>query len=1043
LVAWEKKKINSILETIPLLSKLVVDNLIKNFDKNGHSLLNNLNGVIGITVKLFGQQLLDRYFDSRSEKKLDNYGLQVYLLGACEQVEESLKYIDDVELDLSSRTHVVQTFEEILKEKQSSIEKLELSLYFIPQKHPAIVLVRNVCEEVLGTFLTSSNKGSTLDSFVKHFNSNIEKKVKVQFGDEYEKHLKEVEEVWTKTNLGQLLTDMKELEKIGFLEEESIKYQETFAFWNEVENYREFDVDNKYIENEDELFPIEELINVYFGNNNDNIDKLLFVVADFGKGKSVMLKQLASKHAKRFEQRGDCAIPLYFNLRDFDSYNLGSTYGVISDYLSKKYGIDVEEDDFQQREYLFLIDSLDECGSLTEDRVDKVISSVKKIQNINPVKCRKNRIIISSRPIEHGLKKHMNSNSPYIIKNKENRPISYYISIYGFKKYQFNDLILDSLRRAMPLIPTSYDGLSKHIISAINDARDIDIYSTFLKEKLLSKSELKRPIFAYMIYKLILNKADLSYSNKVGIYLSFINVLTKEAKYINEVKNINIKDEFRFRNVLHATSALWMYETHRNGQGFLKKHDISNTIDGSVIQKTDLHKMQKYQEVEEVEFLSQSYFGQQGDTFYFQHQSFAEILLAEYYLKLFLHYSLDESANIDEIRIRLFLGNPTEQTIDFLVGLLQLLRETVGEKSDETTLKKRRLLFPALASLCTSEYSKGLYSQYIKYRWYDTVRFDLNSVEPPQSLLENWIITDEVISKVIKLSLDILGSKSRFLLTNIYRQESSLFKNEVVQISDELNQIPPDIDKWLALLVGNTLLNDESKKVFFTSEIREVQVLFSLLKNWNNYTGNAAPTWGTGLFRGLMVNPGNETTQSFILQNLNLSKIDFSYSQLNKLTVSSCDMFACNFKGATLIGGFLNEVSLNSVSFVDSQLVDTTISLSRLWGCNFENISSHKLSIEVCEIDQGVMFPHELSQLLCESEFVGLGLVNFGGKSYFGDECNNEHIDDIIRLLEPFLKIVTKQMSISGVDIKSWFIFSNEENERFFEKRINEVLGHD
>lgn len=99
---------------------------------------------------------------------------------------------------------------------------------------------------------------------------------------------------------------------------------------------------------------------------------------------------------------------------------------------------------------------------------------------------------------------------------------------------------------------------------------------------------MKRPIFAYILYKLIINKEELSGTNKIGIYLSFINLLTKEAKYMESVKVINLLDEFRFRNILHSTAALWIFENHiGKSRSLLTKENISNTLEGAVIDKND------------------------------------------------------------------------------------------------------------------------------------------------------------------------------------------------------------------------------------------------------------------------------------------------------------------------------------------------------------------------------------------------------------------------------------------------------------------------
>lgn len=1053
-IAWKKTKIINIKETIPLISKLTIENLKNNFDENGQTLLNNLNGTIGIAVKLFGQQIIDNYFQKITDEKLSNFGIGIYFKAACEQAETSLKNIEHHSLDFSTRKDIFDRFEEIFRQKQNSISSSDLILDFTPRRHPAVCIVREICVTILEEQISNdSSKQEAIDSFIKDFNSNIEGMIVSFFGEDYEKHIKEIEEKWTKSSEGKLLNDMLKLQKIGFAQNEDLKYQETYAYWKKVDDYRNTtDIDNKSATDikkfeEEELFSIDKLIEDYFENEEDSIEKALFIIADFGKGKSVFLKHKAYTLAKRYEQRGEGFIPVYFNLRDFDTYDQGSSYGIISDFLGKKYGIDVQNEEFQKNQYFYLIDSLDECGNLTEDRIDKVIMSIKKIQNINITKCRQNRLIITSRPIEHGLQKHLNSNRPFIMNNAENRPISHFISIYGFKREQFNDSIMDALGRAMPLNPDEYTGISKNIIEAIRDRRTFDIYQELLEVNLLTNSELRRPIFAYMLYKLILSKANLSYSNKVGVYLSFINVLTKEAKYIDAIQEINLKDEYKFRNILHSTSALWMYETHRRNQGFLKKQDISNTIEGMVIDKEDHTTMKKYEEVVNVEFISQSYFGQKGDTFYFQHQSFAEILLAEYYLKVFIHYALDEASRVDDVRIRLILGNPTEQTIDFLIGLINLLRESVSSDPDDFTIHKRKLLFPMLASLCISDFSKGLFSQHLKFKWFDNFIIDKNTTEPPAELLNKWAITKEVIEKIISLACNIINSKTKFLLTKVNSYHSSLFNNEVVQINDDLSNIPPDIDRWISFLMGNYLYNNENKKLFFSSKFTENKIIFDMMKNWNYFFDYASPTWGRNLFRGMIMSydlsleeesykqfediiHGSGLSSFNYINGYNFEEMDFSHSVLSNLLFSHCNFLKASFIEAKFVRVTFSSSNMRSSSFRKSTFNRTAFKMCRLDDIEFNDIKFTKLTLEICEIVQGVFIPQQLSAIL---KGTSSGLADFGGKSFISTNDNYKIIPVIFQSIEPLIKWILRKGFSNIEEINSWFIFeSNNDKETFY-----------
>ncbi|MGV7116039.1 NACHT domain-containing protein [Paenibacillus kyungheensis] len=1030
-----KKTLERVKDTIPFIATLATNNLKKSFDENIQGALDNTSGLIGIAARLFGQQLIDNYFEKLTEKKLESFGLGIYIKSAFDQIQDSLKEIENDDLLIKDRSLIINHLEIEFQNKQENIENTELTLSFIPKSHPAVQIIKETFESLLFKYINKDDKKVIIDSFVKNFNENIEKKVKENFGEDYDKHIEEVGEKWSNSREGKLINEMISLKRIGFTKDEDMKYQETFGYWKPVEEiFDQENLDSRHAESnsieefENSLFLVNDMIDVYFPDK-DNIKKMLFIVSDFGKGKSVFLKQYAAQLAKLYQQRGEGEIPIYFNLRNFDEYDQGSSYGVISDYLAKEFGIDVEEKEFQNNQYFFLIDSLDECGSLTEEKIDKVVKSIQKIQDIKPSICRQNKIIVTSRPIQNVLTKHLNKYNPYKINNREDRPINQFISIYGFKKEQFNDYLTSSLNKISITEKFSeYTGISELIINAIKNNEDIDIYDQFIDHNLLTYSELRRPIFSYMLYKLIGNNTDISNTNKVGIYLSFVNVLTKEAKHVDSTKEINLKDEFKFRNILHSTSALWMYENHSKGSGFLKREDISNTIASEIIDRNDQQKVKQYEEVEGIKFLSQSYFGQNGDTFYFQHQSFAEILLAEYYLKIFIFSALSETATIDECRIRLLLGNPTEQTIDFLSGLLQLLKESVSNETNPIILKTRKLLFPMLASLCTPDYSKRLYSESLNATWFKTVEYESNSIEPDESLLTNWVVTDSVLKKIIDLSKKIIESKSNYLITNLKSTNTSLYKDEVIQISDDVNQIPPDVDRWLALLVGNRLYNNDEVKTYFSSNINNYNLLLNMLKNWNYYSGSSAPRWGLSLFKGINIfdeqsSDSNSEIHSKGLVSLNLSQIDFSYSNIASFKFNNCILLGTNFSEANLVDISFTASNLHAASFKECSFKRIVINSCNLMNVNFNGIDPENIYIGLCSIHQGINFPYDLLLIIIrnsKNHFAKRRLTDFGGKIYLSDTY--DILESIFSVLIPFLEFIINNDLGTKDELKKLFI---------------------
>ncbi|MCD7977081.1 MAG: NACHT domain-containing protein [Tannerellaceae bacterium] len=566
-----------------------------------------------------------------------------------------------------------------------------------------------------------------------------------------------------------LLLDTFRLKQIGFEKNENLKYETTYGSWKPVDSHiGEEYIDHEKIEEiENNLKSVEDLIEEYFSIDPQNhLEKILFIIADFGKGKSVFMKTYAAKLAQKYAEEKEGFFPIYFNLRNFKQYLNTDHLGVINDYLLTEYGININSDKFRNKKYVFLIDSLDESGELNQASIQAVISSVKQIQNLNRELYRTNRLIITSRPFSDGLKEVIHIHKPYCLKEEE-REIPHYISLYGFKKDQFNNWLYDTLKKKAPHEKSKLVDFVDQIYKDIQSQKKTDIYQQLLENGTLQVSELRRPIFAYMIYQLILNNIDFLSVGKIGIYLSFLNLLTKEAKHINDPHyKISLQEEFEFRNLLHATAALWMYERHNGNQGSLKKADLCRLLDGESKydkNKSDKEILQDYANkgATDIQFLSHSYFGENNNTLHFQHQSFAEILLAEYYLKIFIKFALDENPDVDEARARLSLGKPTEQTIMFLKSLLQLLRETAIPDPTPEVIEKRKLLFPFLSSIAISK-NNFLFSPAMHYDWYRNCHFTPSSTEYPRETLENWYMDQEKINKILDLSKKIIESPNFF-----------------------------------------------------------------------------------------------------------------------------------------------------------------------------------------------------------------------------------------------------------------------------------------
>jgi hypothetical protein len=493
----KKQILEKITESLPDMLKDFADASKDNFDTHGQEILSNSTGLVATGIKLFAKPAIDKYFEKLTAKKLENYGLAIYTKAALVQAVESLEEIND-ELNDSFNVKVIESE---IKNIAINSNSDNLLLVFRPKNHPAVILVRECFENALRICDTST---LAIKNFTKHFNENIADKIKSTFGNDYDGHIEEIKEFTLKDNETDFLLDMVKLGRIGFKENERLKYEKTYAYWRKVSTFKVNDSEES--ESNLKLQPIENLINDYFNqyDSENSLDKILFVLSDFGKGKSVFLRHYTAKLAKNYLETQNGLFPVYFNLRDFGNYSSEPKLGVLADYLETKYAIKIENEYFKNRQYIFLVDSLDESGELTKANVDKVIASVKKIQQLDKELCRTNRIIITSRPFDEGLESQLNNHKPFIIGNKESRDIPYFVSVYDFKKEQFNEWLTDTVMHHLGQNDIEATGFAQDVISAIKNRQEIDIYDNLLNNNTLSASELRRPIFAYMIFQLIM-----------------------------------------------------------------------------------------------------------------------------------------------------------------------------------------------------------------------------------------------------------------------------------------------------------------------------------------------------------------------------------------------------------------------------------------------------------------------------------------------------------------------------------------------------------
>lgn len=989
-----KNTINHLVEKLPDLSDFIFDKI-----KSSEVSYDDAKGVVGICLKLFAKPLTDAYLDRVSKGKLDNYGFATYMKAGLLQAEKSIQ-----SLELDNRCDLNETVISKIEEQLASFNKECKSRYkimsFDVSNNPILFYIKELYVSVLTALNLPKEK---IDEFRKLYNQSIEPTVKDSFGEEYSSHLDEIRENWLKNAEIKFLGDMISLSRIGFKDDEDFEYKTTYAKWEKVYNFRKNDNEeaeqNRYINLDDkedfekELSDINLLVDEYFKESEENyLNKILFVISDFGKGKSVFMKNFASRLAKEYLNKSEGYFPVYFNLRDYTSYITEDKLGVIKYYLHSKYGIDISNEYYKKKKFIFLMDGLDESGELSQKNINEVIQNIKKIQELDMCEVRKNKIIITSRPINEGLKDNLERYEPFIIKENDS-DISCYVSIYGFRKYQFNEFITENVEKYIKN-DFEYSGFSKEVIENLKKDK-FDYYEEFIKKELLSVSELRRPIFSYMIIQLVVNNLDINSLGKIGIYMSFLNLLTKEAKHYED-KNykVNLEEEFIFRDTLHSISFLWMLKKSNGEQGSLKKLEICSAIQGS---KAD--NMSQSKEISCFNFLSHSYFGEKGDTLHFQHQSFAEILLAEYYLKLFIKFSLDDNVNINQVRAYLSLGEPTEQTIQFFKELLQLLKKcSQSNELTEDIKNKRMMLAPIVASMAVSKNTK-VQSAHIKYTWYKNNDLNKNPQKLPENMIENWPIKESEINKIIELSKNILESKGNFIAVRPLTFDS-IYDKEVILISDSLDTKLSNMDKWLAILVGNILETDILNLSFFNARI-EWKIFSNLMKLRQFSNEKAAPLWAKECFNGInfvdnfrvpVYFGGQPNFEGLDLSNLNFSNSKFKNIAIENSKLNNAIFDNCKINNSTFHFCDISRASFKNVTFIENE--------------NKEGLGDSRF-LQNCRISQ-FLIPSEVESLISNNN--SSGYINWCKKIEISESSSLlliHHIQELVITLKPLFKSVT------------------------------------
>lgn len=690
--------------------------------------------------------------------------------------------------------------------------------------------------------------------------------------------------------------------KLGFSDTEKIQYQKTYAYWNTVGR-----------EKKDYPELIENLIEEYFSKHGINKkENILFVIADYGMGKSSFMKFYASDMATKFLNNEQEYFPFYFNLKNLSNFkdvkNNSMQSSVIEETFRDKEGINVTEETYKDRKIIFIIDSLDESGELNINAIKLVIKDIFQIAVNRSPYPGQYRFLVASRPIPNVIDTLIIDYSKKIVSENE-RQYFQYLSVYGFNPFenQFNNYIEFAIKENIK--SDDYNDL----IIKILDGR-INLYNELSTH--FKNYELERPIYAFLIYQLIKSKKDVTKMKIEDLYFEFINQLTTRANYLNEAKP---SDEYLNRYILHVIAAL------RSLKIFYGNRLVNLEKDFDL-----LYNKRKYplllDKSQNIVFKSLAYLSSKSDELGFHHDSIAEFLTAEYFFKIFL-YNAFENNDIGKLREEIQLGNPTPETMDFLNVIIQQIIFSINGRAEEK-LQARINLFPLLCSMSLKskvgshkdesdkyEIITKTYSKKINADWYQKY---LNNKSISREEIEHicnqpdWPITEEILNRIILLSKEIINSEDSFMLQREFK-----FEEKRINFSKKIYNESVDIDKWIALFVGKNIA--EKLNLDFYDEKLSSNVA-KMMRNWSEYDGKCSPSWAwqAKLFTrmkliGTFDTPiklsniifASEHNSDYYYKSVEFSDstfhfVDFSYARLDGVKFTNCKFDSVNFFRASI-----------------------------------------------------------------------------------------------------------------------------------------------
>ncbi len=154
----DKKTVDDFVDNFSFAIKTIGKLLKQSFDDNGKNRIDNSNIILAVIVGLFGKSLVDNYFEKLTNKKLEKYGLKLYLKVRFVQVNKSLSEIGYKLENKYKHKYIYNCINDSLNDDLKELEKIEdVYKVFNPRQHKSIISIKRSYERILKKFGYSQN----------------------------------------------------------------------------------------------------------------------------------------------------------------------------------------------------------------------------------------------------------------------------------------------------------------------------------------------------------------------------------------------------------------------------------------------------------------------------------------------------------------------------------------------------------------------------------------------------------------------------------------------------------------------------------------------------------------------------------------------------------------------------------------------------------------------------------------------------------------------------------------------------------------------